>query len=79
VTCITCDNNERIGALPPREMLVAGSWRVAHVIPRMDWFGENERGPGVFSLLGASAETEVPEAERDALALRLRDALRIAG
>ncbi len=143
VTCITCENNGRIGALPPREeIFVAGSWRVAHafgtslpgwlvvvpnqhvravheltpeaaaefgpvlhrtsqaltevvgcekayvvffaeakdyehlhvhVIPRMDWFGENERGPAVFSLLGSSANAEVPETERDALAIRLRE------
>lgn len=145
MACITCENNERIGALPPREeILVSGSWRVAHafgtalpgwlvvvpnrhvramheltsaaaaelgpvlqrtsqaladvvgcakayvvffaeakdqehlhihVITRMDWFGENERGPAVFSLLGSSAPTEVPEAERDALSVRLHDAL----
>jgi diadenosine tetraphosphate (Ap4A) HIT family hydrolase len=145
VVCVTCENNERVGTLPPREQIfTAGSWRVAHafgtslpgwlvlvpdehvramheltpdaaadlgrllhrtsqalcevlgcakayvaffaeaegfehlhvhVVPRMDWFGEEQRGPAVFSLLGRSAGTEVPEADRDALALRLRDAL----
>ncbi len=144
-SCFTCENNERIGALPPREEILAtASWRVAHafgtslpgwlvvvpkehvlalhelapeataelgpllarasqalcdavgcpkayfvffaeadgyehlhihVIPRMDWFGTEQRGPAVFSLLGASAGKEVPEAERDALALRLRAGL----
>jgi diadenosine tetraphosphate (Ap4A) HIT family hydrolase len=145
-TCIACENNERIGALPPsEEIAVAGSWRVAHafgtslpgwlvllpnrhvravhelgddaaaefgpllkrvsralcdvlgcakayvvffaeaegfehlhvhVVPRMDWFGPTERGPAVFSLLGRSAaDAEVPQADRDALALRLRAAL----
>ena len=29
--CFACENNERIGELPPREeIVVAGSWRVAH-------------------------------------------------
>jgi diadenosine tetraphosphate (Ap4A) HIT family hydrolase len=46
-----------------------------HVMPRMDWFGPDERGPAVFSRLGRSADTEVPEADRDALALKLRAAL----
>jgi len=46
-----------------------------HVIPRMDWFGAEERGPAVFSMLGTSAKRDVPEADRDALALQLRDAL----
>jgi diadenosine tetraphosphate (Ap4A) HIT family hydrolase len=46
-----------------------------HVVPRMDWFGPEQRGPAVFSLLGRSAGAEVPEADRDALALQLRAVL----
>ena len=40
-----------------------------HVIPRMEWFTAEQRGPDVFSFLGVSADEEVPEAERDQLAL----------
>ena len=145
MACFACENNHRIGALPPREeILVAGSWRVAHafgtslpgwlvvvptrhaealhdmepdeaaqlgevlrrasaalhevvgcekayvvffaeaegfahlhvhVIPRMPWFTDDQQGPRVFSLLGVPACDEVSEAERDAIALRLRAAL----
>jgi diadenosine tetraphosphate (Ap4A) HIT family hydrolase len=46
-----------------------------HVIPRMAWFTHNERGPGVFKMLGVSPEDEVSEQDRDDLALRLREAL----
>jgi diadenosine tetraphosphate (Ap4A) HIT family hydrolase len=47
-----------------------------HVVPRMDWFGEAERGPAVFSLLGRSAAgSEVSDADSNALALELRAAL----
>jgi diadenosine tetraphosphate (Ap4A) HIT family hydrolase len=143
--CIACENNEKIGALPPREeILVAGSWRVAHafgtslpgwlvvmpnrhvralhdlepdeaaqlgevlrrvsgalrdvvgsekaylvffaeaegfehlhvhVIPRLPSFTAEQRGPNVFKFLGVPPEDEVSEADRDDLALRLRDAM----
>ena len=46
-----------------------------HVVPRMNWFGPEQRGPAVFALLGRSAGAEVPEADRDALARQLRAAL----
>ena len=49
-----------------------------HVVPRMAWFGPEQRGPKVFSLLGASAGAEIPQDERDTLALRLRDAMQAA-
>jgi len=47
-----------------------------HVIPRMAWFARAQRGPGVFSLLGVGSSEEVPEDERDRLALIIRDAIR---
>jgi diadenosine tetraphosphate (Ap4A) HIT family hydrolase len=47
-----------------------------HVIPRMSWFTAEQRGPNVFQFLGVSESDAVPEAERDALALALRAALR---
>ena len=47
----------------------------AHVIPRMEWFTAEQRGPNVFGLLGVSADEELPEAERDRLALALRAAM----
>ena len=47
-----------------------------HVIPRMEWFTAEQRGPGVFSLLGGSAEDAwLPEPERDRIALAVRGAL----
>jgi diadenosine tetraphosphate (Ap4A) HIT family hydrolase len=50
-----------------------------HVVPRMPWFSHDESGPRVFSLLGVPPEEEVPESERDALALRLRAAIEDQG
>ncbi|MDQ1508577.1 MAG: hypothetical protein QOG50_421 [Actinomycetota bacterium] len=47
-----------------------------HVIPRMPWFTARQRGPGVFSLLGVSETEEIPERERDELAIRVREAMR---
>jgi diadenosine tetraphosphate (Ap4A) HIT family hydrolase len=47
-----------------------------HVIPRMAWFAPEQRGPGVFSLLGVASSEEVPEHERDRLALIIRNAMR---
>jgi diadenosine tetraphosphate (Ap4A) HIT family hydrolase len=47
-----------------------------HVIPRMSWFTPAQRGPGVFSMLGVSTSDEVPEDERDQLALTIRHAMR---
>ena len=51
-----------------------------HVIPRMAWFTAEQRGPGVFSLLGRSAEGSwLPEPERDRVALDVRAAIRSRG
>jgi diadenosine tetraphosphate (Ap4A) HIT family hydrolase len=47
-----------------------------HVIPRMTWFTAEQRGPGVFSFLGKSAQSEwLPDAELDRIALSVRGAL----
>ena len=47
-----------------------------HVIPRMPWFTAEQRGPGVFSFLGRSAQDAwLPDAERDRIALSVRAAL----
>ncbi|HYZ94088.1 MAG TPA: HIT family protein [Actinomycetota bacterium] len=43
-----------------------------HVVPRMDDFAEEQRGPNVFSMLGVPEEEQVPEAERDRIALAIR-------
>ncbi|MGO9872185.1 MAG: hypothetical protein ACLPVY_00165 [Acidimicrobiia bacterium] len=42
----------------------------------MAWSTPAQRGPGVFSLLGVAASEEVPEHERDRLALIIGDAMR---
>ena len=46
-----------------------------HVIPRMAWFTQKERGPGVFTMLGVPEQEQVSEDDRDDLARRLRAAL----
>ncbi|MFD9130209.1 HIT family protein [Kitasatospora sp. NPDC059571] len=47
-----------------------------HIVPRGPELAEELRGPRVFGLLGAEGERAVGAAEMDALALRLRTALR---
>ena len=46
-----------------------------HLVPRMADQPESARGPRVFTYLGADEQRRVAEAERDAIALRLRAAL----
>lgn len=46
-----------------------------HLVPRMSDQPASARGPRVFAYLGADEATRVSEAERDAIALRLRAAL----
>ncbi|GAA1131517.1 HIT family protein [Nocardioides aquiterrae] len=46
-----------------------------HLVPRMADQPESARGPRVFAYLGADEQQRVAEAERDAIALRLRAAL----
>ncbi len=46
-----------------------------HLVPRMADQPEEARGPRVFTHLGASEEQRLSDAERDAVALRLRAAL----
>lgn len=48
----------------------------AHVVPRMSWFTDDQKGPkslGVF--LGRSDDEATSEADRDQMAMRLWDAL----
>jgi diadenosine tetraphosphate (Ap4A) HIT family hydrolase len=44
-----------------------------HVVPRMSWFGESERGPAAFRFLNLPEEEQVPVAERERLAAAIRD------
>jgi diadenosine tetraphosphate (Ap4A) HIT family hydrolase len=46
-----------------------------HLVPRMADQPVTARGPRVFAYLGADEEHRLPDAERDAVALRLRAAL----
>ncbi len=46
-----------------------------HVVPRMAWFTDDQRGPNVFTLLGRPEAEWVSESERDALAVALRSDL----
>lgn len=39
-----------------------------HVVPRMDWFTEADRGPAVFRRLDVPPEEQVPAEERERLA-----------
>jgi diadenosine tetraphosphate (Ap4A) HIT family hydrolase len=50
-----------------------------HVVPRMPWFSHEQTGPRVFAFLGVPPDEELPERERDELALRLRAALHDQG
>lgn len=50
-----------------------------HIVPRMDWFGHEQTGPRVFSLLGLSGEQALAPAEQAAFASRIRDALTSGG
>jgi diadenosine tetraphosphate (Ap4A) HIT family hydrolase len=47
-----------------------------HLVPRMPDQPEAARGPRVFTYLGADEQHRVPPSEQDAIALRLRAALR---
>jgi diadenosine tetraphosphate (Ap4A) HIT family hydrolase len=42
-----------------------------HVVPRMPWFGDGERGTAVFRFLAVPEEEWVPVDERERLAARL--------
>jgi diadenosine tetraphosphate (Ap4A) HIT family hydrolase len=46
-----------------------------HVVPRMPDQPEELRGPGVFGMLGLPAESRVPDAEMDRVAVAIRHAL----
>ncbi|MER7008762.1 HIT family protein [Dactylosporangium sp. NPDC000555] len=46
-----------------------------HLIPRMPGLPAQRRGPRIFELLGVPEADRVPEAERDALAVALRQRL----
>ena len=46
-----------------------------HLVPRMDDFTDEQRGPKIFSMLGVPEDQQVPEAERDRIALAIRSAL----
>lgn len=46
-----------------------------HLVPRMDWFTYEQKGPKVFAFLGGPESEWLPEDERDALALRVRMAM----
>jgi diadenosine tetraphosphate (Ap4A) HIT family hydrolase len=46
-----------------------------HLVPRMPTFTEEQTGPEVFTFLRAPEPEQVPEQERDLIALRLRAAL----
>jgi diadenosine tetraphosphate (Ap4A) HIT family hydrolase len=47
-----------------------------HIVPRLPELPEHLRGPRVFGLLGVAGDQEIADAEADAVALRLRAALR---
>ena len=46
-----------------------------HVVPRMSDLDPQARGPRVFALVSADEAAWIPEPERDALALRLGEAM----
>jgi diadenosine tetraphosphate (Ap4A) HIT family hydrolase len=46
-----------------------------HVVPRMPDQPEELRGPGIFGMLGLPAESRVPDAEMDRVAVAIRQAL----
>lgn len=43
-----------------------------HVIPRMEWFTDAQRGPNVFVFLGVDESNRVPSDEMDRIALAIR-------
>jgi len=46
-----------------------------HVVPKMSWFTDEHRGPGVFAFSARPESEWIPESERDALAGALTDHL----
>jgi diadenosine tetraphosphate (Ap4A) HIT family hydrolase len=48
-----------------------------HVVPRMEWFTQDQLGPRVFAFLGGPEMEWVTEHDRDDLALRLRTVLAV--
>jgi len=46
-----------------------------HVVPRMPWFTDEQRGPNIFTFLGAPESNRVPTAEMDRIALAVRGEL----
>jgi diadenosine tetraphosphate (Ap4A) HIT family hydrolase len=48
-----------------------------HVVPRMEWFTQDQLGPRVFAFLGGPESEWVTEHDRDDLALRLRAQLSV--
>jgi diadenosine tetraphosphate (Ap4A) HIT family hydrolase len=49
-----------------------------HVVPRMSWFGDDDRAAGVFRFLNLPEEEQVPVAERERLALAIGGAIAAA-
>lgn len=47
-----------------------------HVIPRMADLPESKRGPGIFNFVGVPPERRIGEEEMDAIALKIREALK---
>lgn len=43
-----------------------------HVVPRMDWFSREQRGPHVFTFMNRDEEASLPMAEQERLARELR-------
>jgi diadenosine tetraphosphate (Ap4A) HIT family hydrolase len=43
-----------------------------HVVPRMSWFTDEQRGPNVFTYLGGPESDWVPAEEMDRIALAVR-------
>jgi diadenosine tetraphosphate (Ap4A) HIT family hydrolase len=48
-----------------------------HVVPRMEWFTQDQLGPRVFAFLGGPESEWVSEDDMDDLALRLRATLAV--
>lgn len=48
-----------------------------HIVPRAAAMADEQMGPGVFALLGVSADEQVPLADQDRLAAALRTALAV--
>jgi hypothetical protein len=47
-----------------------------HLVPRMAWFTDEQRGPRVFSFLGGPEDGWVQPDEMDRIALAIREAMR---